>query len=115
VDIRLAKPLALPCGLKKKWLVAGHTWKDFAVAGGGGESCHDSSKSLVAIGRQSLLLRLKSKVQLLQEWGRSRLLTNLDDVAKAASGCCSCLALLSRLPMKYDGRIMLARQLTFTV
>jgi len=68
---------ALAATMKAK----GHTWKDFAVAGGGGDSAMTVLKSRVVSGNAPAAAQIKGPS--LQEWAREGVLTNLDDVAKA--------------------------------
>jgi glucose/mannose transport system substrate-binding protein len=57
----------------------GHTWKDFAVAGGGGDSAMTVLKSRVVSGNAPAAAQIKGPS--LQEWAKEGVLTNLDDVA----------------------------------
>jgi glucose/mannose transport system substrate-binding protein len=57
----------------------GHTWKDFAVAGGGGDSAMTVLKSRVVSGNAPAAAQIKGPS--IQEWAREGVLTNLDDVA----------------------------------
>jgi glucose/mannose transport system substrate-binding protein len=59
----------------------GHTWKDFAVAGGGGDSAMTVLKSRVVSGNAPAAAQIKGPS--LQEWAAEGVLTNLDDVAGA--------------------------------
>jgi glucose/mannose transport system substrate-binding protein len=59
----------------------GHTWKDFAVAGGGGDSAMTVLKSRVVSGNPPAAAQIKGPS--IQEWGAEGVLANLDDVAKA--------------------------------
>ncbi|MEY2839874.1 MAG: hypothetical protein RJB60_2173 [Pseudomonadota bacterium] len=59
----------------------GHTWKDFAVAGGGGDSAMTVLKSRVVSGNAPAAAQIKGPS--LQEWAKEGVLTNLDDVAGA--------------------------------
>ncbi len=58
----------------------GHTWKDFAVAGGGGESAMTVLKSRAVSGNPPAAAQIKGLD--IQEWADLGLLTNLDNVAK---------------------------------
>ncbi len=58
----------------------GHTWKDFAVAGGGGESAMTVLKSRAVSGNPPSAAQIKGLD--IQEWANLGLLTNLDDVAR---------------------------------
>jgi glucose/mannose transport system substrate-binding protein len=68
---------ALAATMKAK----GHTWKDFAVAGGGGDSAMTVLKSRVVSGNAPAAAQIKGPS--LQEWAKEGVLTNLDDVANA--------------------------------
>lgn len=59
----------------------GHRWKDFAVAGGGGDSAMTVLKSRVVSGNAPSAAQIKGPS--IQEWAREGVLANLDDVAKA--------------------------------
>jgi len=59
----------------------GHTWKDFAVAGGGGDSAMTVLKSRVVSGNAPAAAQIKGPS--LQEWAKEGVLANIDDVAKA--------------------------------
>jgi glucose/mannose transport system substrate-binding protein len=58
----------------------GHTWKDFAVAGGGGDSAMTVLKSRVVSGNAPAAAQIKGPS--LQEWAREGVLANIDDLAK---------------------------------
>ncbi|OZG71389.1 sugar ABC transporter substrate-binding protein [Hahella sp. CCB-MM4] len=58
----------------------GHSWKDFAVAGGGGESAMTVLKSRAVSGNPPAAAQIKGLD--IQEWADLGLLTNLDPVAK---------------------------------
>src|SRR5690349_17233239 len=59
----------------------GHRWKDFAVAGGGGDSAMTVLKSRVVSGNAPSAAQIKGPS--IQEWAREGVLANIDDVAKA--------------------------------
>lgn len=59
----------------------GHTWKDFAVAGGGGDAAMTVLKSRVVSGNAPAAAQIKGPS--IQEWAREGVLANIDDVAKA--------------------------------
>ena len=59
----------------------GDTWKDFAVAGGGGDSAMTVLKSRVVSGNPPSAAQIKGPS--LQDWAKEGVLANLDDVAKA--------------------------------
>ncbi len=69
-------------GVLKELLEAeGHTWKDFAVAGGGGDQAMTVLKSRAVAGNPPAAAQVKGPQ--IQLWGDEGVLTNLDDVAKA--------------------------------
>jgi len=68
---------ALKATLQKQ----GHTWKDFAVAGGGGDSAMTVLKSRVVSGNAPAAAQIKGPS--LQEWAAEGVLTNVDAVAAA--------------------------------
>jgi glucose/mannose transport system substrate-binding protein len=59
----------------------GHTWKDFAVAGGGGDAAMTVLKSRAVAGNPPTAAQVKGPQ--IQLWAEQGLLANLDDVAKA--------------------------------
>jgi glucose/mannose transport system substrate-binding protein len=67
--------------LKKIMESKGDKWKDFAVAGGGGENAMTVLKSRVVSGNPPTAAQIKGPS--IQEWGREGVLANLDDTAKA--------------------------------
>jgi glucose/mannose transport system substrate-binding protein len=67
--------------LKASMQAKGHTWKDFAVAGGGGDAAMTVLKSRVVSGNAPAAAQIKGPS--LQEWAREGVLANLDPVAKA--------------------------------
>ncbi|AKJ28459.1 ABC transporter substrate-binding protein [Caldimonas brevitalea] len=67
--------------LKGKLLALGHTWRDFAVAGGGGDSAMTVLKSRVVSGNAPAAAQIKGPS--IQEWAREGVLAPIDDVAKA--------------------------------
>ncbi len=67
--------------LKSTMQAKGHTWKDFAVAGGGGDSAMTVLKSRVVAGNPPAAAQIKGPS--LQEWAQEGVLTNLDAVARA--------------------------------
>ncbi|MGA0608746.1 ABC transporter substrate-binding protein [Caldimonas sp. KR1-144] len=69
--------------LKATLQAKGHTWKDFAVAGGGGDSAMTVLKSRVVSGNAPAAAQIKGPS--IQEWGKEGVLADLDDVAKANS------------------------------
>jgi glucose/mannose transport system substrate-binding protein len=67
--------------LKKIMQGKGHTWKDFAVAGGGGDAAMTVLKSRVVAGNPPAAAQIKGPA--IQEWANEGVLANLNDVAKA--------------------------------
>lgn len=67
--------------LKAQLQKQGHTWKDFAVAGGGGDSAMTVLKSRVVSGNAPAAAQIKGPS--LQEWAAEGVLTNIDSVAAA--------------------------------
>jgi len=59
----------------------GHTWKDFAVAGGGGDSAMTVLKSRVVSGNAPAAAQIKGPS--IQEWAAEGVLANMDSVAAA--------------------------------
>ncbi|HEX4510336.1 MAG TPA: ABC transporter substrate-binding protein [Burkholderiaceae bacterium] len=91
--------------LKKMMEAEGHTWKDFAVAGGGGDSAMTVLKSRVISGNAPAAAQIKGPA--LQEWAAEGVLTNIDDVAKAENWD----AVLPKVvadTMKYQGHYIAA-------
>ena len=67
--------------LKKIMLSKGDTWKDFAVAGGGGDNAMTVLKSRVVSGNAPAAAQVKGPA--IQEWAAEGVLQNMDAVAKA--------------------------------
>jgi len=67
--------------LKKTLEAKGHKWKDFAVAGGGGENAMTVLKSRVVSGNAPSAAQIKGPS--IQEWGAEGVLANINGVAKA--------------------------------
>jgi glucose/mannose transport system substrate-binding protein len=83
----------------------GHTWKDFAVAGGGGESAMTVLKSRAIAGNPPSAAQIKGPT--IQEWGDLGFLTNLDAVAKQGKWDVVLPQVVSDV-MKYDGHYVAA-------
>ena len=66
--------------LKATMQKKGHTWKDFAVAGGGGDSAMTVLKSRVVSGNAPAAAQIKGPS--IQEWAREGVLANMDATAK---------------------------------
>ncbi len=86
--------------LKRMLQEKGHGWKDFAVAGGGGESAMTVLKSRVVSGNPPAAAQIKGPS--IQEWGQEGTLANIDGVAKA-EGWDELLPGVVSDVMKYDG------------
>ena len=86
--------------LKKMVEAKGNTWKDFAVAGGGGENAMTVLKSRVISGNPPAAAQIKGPS--IQEWGAEGVLSNVDDVAKAGGWDKLLLPVVAKT-MKYDG------------
>jgi glucose/mannose transport system substrate-binding protein len=67
--------------LKKIMQAKGHVWKDFAVAGGGGDNAATVLKSRVVSGNPPSAAQIKGPA--IQEWAKEGVLANLDATAKA--------------------------------
>lgn len=67
--------------LKKILEAKGHVWKDFAVAGGGGDNAATVLKSRVVSGNPPAAAQIKGPA--IQEWAFEGVLANLDSVGKA--------------------------------
>ena len=69
--------------LKQLLEAQGHTWKDFAIAGGGGDTAMTVLRSRAVSGNPPTAAQVKGPQ--IQQWGDEGMLTNLDDVAEAAN------------------------------
>ncbi len=78
----------------------GHSWKDFAVAGGGGESAMTVLKTRAVSGNPPSAAQIKGHD--IQEWGGLGFLSNLDDVAGKESWDDVVPSMVTDV-MKYDG------------
>ncbi|OEC36486.1 glucose/mannose transport system substrate-binding protein [Pseudomonas cuatrocienegasensis] len=78
----------------------GHTWKDFAVAGGGGEAAMTVLKTRAVSGNPPAAAQIKGPD--IQEWGELGLLTDLNEVATEQKWD-SLLPKQVADVMKYDG------------
>lgn len=65
--------------LKKMMEAKGITWKDFAVAGGGGENATTALKARVIAGSAPTAAQIKGPS--IQEWGQENVLANIDAAA----------------------------------
>jgi len=86
--------------LKQLLEQAGHQWKDFAVAGGGGESAMTVLKSRAVSGNPPSAAQIKGLD--IQEWADLGFLTQLDAVADKAQWDKLLPGVVSEV-MKYDG------------
>ena len=91
--------------LKKQMEAEGHTWKDFAVAGGGGDSAMTVLKSRVISGNAPAAAQIKGPA--LQEWAAEGVLANIDDVAKAEKWDAVLPPVVANV-MKYQGHYIAA-------
>ncbi|HTT36720.1 MAG TPA: ABC transporter substrate-binding protein [Burkholderiales bacterium] len=86
--------------LKKELEAKGDTWKDFAVAGGGGETAMTVLKSRVVSGQPPTAAQVKGPQ--IQEWAAEGVLANLDPVAKPEKWDSLLPSVVSNV-MKYQG------------
>lgn len=91
--------------LKKIMQTKGNTWKDFAVAGGGGDNAMTVLKSRVVAGNPPAAAQIKGPA--IQEWAAEGVLANLDPVAKAEKWD-SLLPKVVADGMKYKGNYVAA-------
>lgn len=87
--------------LKTMLEAKGHTWKDFAVAGGGGESAMTVMKSRVVSGNPPAAAQIKGPS--IQEWGSEGVLADLNPVATAEEWDKLLPTVVSDV-MKYEGK-----------
>jgi len=91
--------------LKKIMQGKGHTWKDFAVAGGGGDNAMTVLKSRVVAGNPPAAAQIKGPG--IQEWASEGVLANLDATAKVEKWD-SLLPKVVADVMKYKGNFVAA-------
>jgi glucose/mannose transport system substrate-binding protein len=91
--------------LKKIMQSKGHTWKDFAVAGGGGDNAMTVLKSRVVSGNAPAAAQVKGPA--IQEWASEGVLANMDATAKAEKWD-SVLPKVVADVMKYKGNYVAA-------
>lgn len=91
--------------LKKIMQSKGHAWKDFAVAGGGGDNAMTVLKSRVVAGNPPAAAQIKGPA--IQEWASEGVLANLDATAKAENWD-SLLPKVVADVMKYKGNYVAA-------
>ena len=78
----------------------GHTWKDFAVAGGGGDTAMTVLRSRAVSGNPPTAAQVKGPQ--IQQWGDEGVLTNLNEVAQAGKWDELLPAVVAEV-MKYQG------------
>ena len=91
--------------LKKMMTAKGHTWRDFAVAGGGGDNAMTALKTRVVSGNPPTAAQIKGPA--IQEWGAEGVLANIDPVAKAGNWDKLLPPVVSQV-MKYKGQYVAA-------
>jgi glucose/mannose transport system substrate-binding protein len=91
--------------LKASLQAKGDSWKDFAVAGGGGDSAMTVLKSRVVSGNAPTAAQIKGPS--LQEWASEGVLASIDDVAKADKWDEALPKVVSDI-MKYKGQYIAA-------
>ncbi|MCM2295966.1 ABC transporter substrate-binding protein [Rhodoferax sp.] len=91
--------------LKRIMQGKGHTWKDFAVAGGGGDNAMTVLKSRVVAGNPPAAAQIKGPG--IQEWASEGVLANLDATAKTEKWD-SLLPKVVADVMKYKGNFVAA-------
>lgn len=83
----------------------GYGWKDFAVAGGGGENAMTALKARVISGNSPTAAQIKGPS--IQEWGQEGVLANIDGAAKAGQWDSVLPKVVSDV-MKYKGHYVAA-------
>lgn len=91
--------------LKKIMEGKGHVWKDFAVAGGGGDNAATVLKSRVVSGNPPAAAQIKGPA--IQEWASEGVLANIDAVAKAEKWDSLLPGVVANV-MKYKGNYVAA-------
>ena len=66
--------------LKKMMQAKGHVWKDFAVAGGGGDAAMTALKARVVAGNAPVAAQIKGPD--IQDWNKEGALSNINEAAK---------------------------------
>ena len=87
--------------LKSIMQAKGHTWKDFAVAGGGGDNAMTVLKSRVVAGNPPAAAQIKGPA--IQEWAAEGVLADLTPVATAEKWDSLLPAVVANV-MKYKGK-----------
>ncbi|NCP39666.1 MAG: carbohydrate ABC transporter substrate-binding protein [Rhodoferax sp.] len=91
--------------LKRIMQDKGHAWKDFAVAGGGGDNAMTVLKSRVVAGNPPAAAQIKGPA--IQEWASEGVLANLDETAKAENWDTLLPGVVADV-MKYNGNYVAA-------
>ena len=91
--------------LKKMMEAKGVTWKDFAVAGGGGENAMTALKARVIAGNAPTAAQIKGPS--IQEWGDEGVLANIDVAAAEGKWDANLPKVVSNI-MKYQGHYVAA-------
>jgi len=91
--------------LKKIMQAKGHTWRDFAVAGGGGDSAMTVLKSRVISGNPPSAAQVKGPA--IQEWAAEGVLANMNGLAKAEKWDDALPKVVANV-MKYQGNYVAA-------
>lgn len=91
--------------LKKMMEAKGIVWKDFAVAGGGGENATTALKARVIAGSPPTAAQIKGPS--IQEWGQEGVLANIDTAATAGNWNALLPKVVSDI-MKYKGNYVAA-------
>lgn len=91
--------------LKKMMEAKGITWKDFAVAGGGGENAMTALKARVIAGNPPTAAQIKGPS--IQEWGDEGVLANIDAAAAEGKWDANLPKVVSNI-MKYHGHYVAA-------
>lgn len=91
--------------LKAELEKLGHTWKDFAVAGGGGENLMTALKSRAVAGNPPAAAQMKAPV--VQEWAEQGFLVDVEQVA-ADNGWNDLLSPAIQSLVQIDGKYMAA-------
>jgi glucose/mannose transport system substrate-binding protein len=91
--------------LKGMLQAKGDTWKDFAVAGGGGENAMTVLKARVVSGHAPTAAQIKGPA--IQEWGAEGVLANIDALA-VSGGWDKLLPPVVASTMKYEGHYVAA-------
>lgn len=91
--------------LKKMMEAKGIAWKDFAVAGGGGENAVTALKARVIAGSAPTAAQIKGPA--IQEWGKEGVLANIDAAAVEGKWDANLPKVVSNV-MKYQGHYVAA-------